>query len=475
VANPEHLKILRGEIRSWNRWRNENPNIQPDLRGADLTGMLLRRLNLRGADLSGANVSRIDLPGADFRGADLCGTILSGANLSHGRLSNVNFCRADLSKTDLSEADLSGANLTSANLNWAGVRHTDLRRASLQRANLSEADLWGANLEEAVLTDANLNYCCLVQSNLTGAVLTGAMLWGSARDDWQIKGVKCEYVYWDEEGKQRSPKDRDLEPGEFERLYASLPTIEYLFEHGMSPIDPLIMDRIVLAIRERRPEFDIKIDSINARGLAPSIKFTVQHEEDKEPALEEIQSEYELKIKQLESERDHYYRLISRALDAPERDRLTQAQQSSFMAALGPSQKYMKHLQTENDRLFSLLARAMDNNRLYSLLLGQAISKVGDVIDAGTGSIVLTRGSTINIEYIHNAVELQKAIAKEPAESKSFAKVAKNKALDIIGKVLEDIAKGQVKEAAKQIIELGKDLGPLIAKTAAYAFFRSLM
>jgi len=31
-----------------------------------------------------------------------------------------------------------------------------------------------------------------------------------------------------------------------------------------------------------------------------------------------------------------------------------------------------------------------------------------------------------------------------------------------------------VKEVAKEIIELGRDLGPIIAKTAAYAFFKSM-
>jgi hypothetical protein len=245
------------------------------------------------------------------------------------------------------------------------------------------------------------------------------MLWGTARDDWEIKGVKCKYVFWDEDGKQRSPKDRDLKPGEFERLYAALPSIEYIFEQGMSPIDPLIMDRVVQAIREKRPEFDIKIDSINARGLAPSIKFTVQHEEHKEPALEEVRKGYEIKLTQLEAERDRYYQLLARALDAPREVKL---------------------------------------------------------ITAGPGAIVATDGSTVNIQqHIHNALELQKAIAAEPEESKSFARVVKKTAMDIIGDAIKDIAKGQVKEAAKQIVELGKDLGPIVAKTAAYAFFRSLM
>ena len=62
----------------------------------------------------------------------------------------------------------------------------------------------------------------------------------------------------------------------------------------------------------------------------------------------------------------------------------------------------------------------------------------------------------------------------ESEGGESFGKVAKRAALDIIGGAIKDIAKGQVKEAAKQIIELGKDLGPIIVKTAAYAFFRSV-
>jgi hypothetical protein len=32
-----------------------------------------------------------------------------------------------------------------------------------------------------------------------------------------------------------------------------------------------------------------------------------------------------------------------------------------------------------------------------------------------------------------------------------------------------------VKKAAKQIIELGKDLGPVIVNTAAYGFFKSCL
>jgi hypothetical protein len=146
------------------------------------------------------------------------------------------------------------------------------------------------------------------------------------------------------------------------------------------------------------------------------MKSAVQHEEHKEPALAEVQRGYDERINRLEAEKDRLYDLLGQAIDK-------------------------------------------DNVKL---------------IAAGRDATVAMDSATINIEqHIHNALELQKAIADEPEESESFAKVAKKTALDIIGGVIKDIAKGQVKEAAKEIIELGRDLGPIIAKTAAYAFFKS--
>ena len=64
----------------------------------------------------------------------------------------------------------------------------------------------------------------------------------------------------------------------------------------------------------------------------------------------------------------------------------------------------------------------------------------------------------------------------KPEGSKSFAKVAKKTALDIIGEAIKDMAKGQVKKAVKEVVELGKDLGPLFVRMApaAYDFFTNI-
>ena len=335
--------------------------------------------------------------------------ILNGgvAAWNEWRKQNPNI-RPDLSHADLTHADLSGAYLVQADLTGA-----DLSEAHLIQADLSEAHLSGADLQ-----NADARYSQLCGCDLTGAKLTGAKLYATARDDWVIKDVECRYVFWDANGAIRCPEDRDLAPGEFEQLYRTLPTIEYVFQNGMSPLDPLIMDRVVQAIREQNPVFDIRIDSINARGLAPSIKFTVQQEEYKEPALQMVVAGYESRLQRLEDEKDRLYSLLSLAID-----------------------------------------------------------KAGTkLLVAGPGAILAEGNATVNIEqHIHQAVELQKTIAEQPEDSPTFAKVAKKTALDTIGSALKDVAKGQVKEAANQIIKLGKDLGPVIVNTAAYAFFKNLL
>jgi len=38
MANREHLEILKRGVKAWNEWREKNPDVKPDLRGADLKG-----------------------------------------------------------------------------------------------------------------------------------------------------------------------------------------------------------------------------------------------------------------------------------------------------------------------------------------------------------------------------------------------------------------------------------------------------
>jgi uncharacterized protein YjbI with pentapeptide repeats len=174
MANEEHLARLKQGVEAWNQWRSNSIRIQPDLGGADLSEMLLWKVNL-----SEALLWKADLSGADLSEADL-----TEANLTEANLRGADLYRAAFFKADLSEADLCGATLTEARLSQtklcrALLRGANLFRAALFWADLSEADLSGADLSEADLTDVDLSEANLTGANLCGALLRGANLSGA--------------------------------------------------------------------------------------------------------------------------------------------------------------------------------------------------------------------------------------------------------------------------------------------------------
>jgi hypothetical protein len=157
MANQEHVAQL-WRVNVWNKWREENPDVQPDLSGTNLDRQMLWRANLSGADLHWAHISRADLSEAN----------LSGANLTQAHLYETNLYKANLSGAHLSGAHLSGAHLSGANLSGANLSGADLSKAILVKADLANADLakckifgisaWKLNLEGAkqenlVITD----------------------------------------------------------------------------------------------------------------------------------------------------------------------------------------------------------------------------------------------------------------------------------------------------------------------------------
>lgn len=185
-------------------------------------------------------------------------------------------------------------------------------KAFSANAYLGNADLSGSNLIESNLIGANLSNADLKKSDITGT-----RLYTASFTDRKIEGIRCDYVFWDTKGKVRTPNDRNFEPGEFEELYKSLPTFEYHFVHGFTPIDAMVMDQVVHAINERHPEFELKLDSLHSRGQ-PHAKFTILHKENTGPALEEITRYYETRIKVLEGQKDQLMEVVSMLSSRPQ-------------------------------------------------------------------------------------------------------------------------------------------------------------
>jgi uncharacterized protein YjbI with pentapeptide repeats len=225
MANAEHIDVLKQGKDVWNQWRQDHPEITPDLSGAELNKDFfvnpaltqqeridLAGINFNSAHLVATSVGDADLAGADFSyavmkemvfsnvslskanldGADLThskfwnseaigasfwdgvleNTVLSGTDLRDATFTNANMAHANLEGADLSNAELWRANLESGNLDGtkmlgANMQQCRLVKATMTRCNMKGANLYEANFSEALLDEADVRFCDLRRANLS--------------------------------------------------------------------------------------------------------------------------------------------------------------------------------------------------------------------------------------------------------------------------------------------------------------------
>jgi uncharacterized protein YjbI with pentapeptide repeats len=175
MANRKQLAILKQGVEVWNRWREENPGVWPDLRRAELTWADLRGVDLGGVDLGGAALAWANLRDTDLGRADLGNAGLGGADLGNASLRDANFLGADLSEARLMGADLSRARLIGAHLVGADLVGADLCEADLSRAHLIRAHFSMADLDFMVISLADLGVAGLGVADFTGARVGGTV------------------------------------------------------------------------------------------------------------------------------------------------------------------------------------------------------------------------------------------------------------------------------------------------------------
>lgn len=276
LSADECLALIEQGSSTFNQWRSMNPEIQVDLSGQkldkyDLSGYNLSHALLVGTSFIDANLTDADLSGANCSNARFIAAILDGTRFDNANLTDADFLAAMVRRISLVGLDLRNIDMKSFNLRYArlervdlrgqSLSHMDLTGASLAGADLSGIDLVGANLTGADFTNAVLNESLLQEANLTKAILnraslqkirarkaifrearcactdfrhadlrevafeqanlTGARFHGATTDGWILRGVECEYCYWDPRGHER----QNFRRGEFERLYGLKPTI----------------------------------------------------------------------------------------------------------------------------------------------------------------------------------------------------------------------------------------------------------
>jgi uncharacterized protein YjbI with pentapeptide repeats len=291
MANPEHLARLKGGVDAWNQWRSENPDVRPDLTGADLDWVDLRGVHLSGAFLNKAHFDWADLEGADFRGANLSeahllmarliranldGAVLRSATLLRAHLIGAVLTKAILFDAYLVEAHLEGAVLEGANLAGATLRGADLRGAHLGGASLRMANLVDANLSKADLRGADLRWAILIGTIFENANLTDCNVYGVSVWDIRLEGANQSNLVI-------TPSDHsviqvdNLEVAQFVYLLLNNERIRQVIDTITSKV-VLILGRFT---PERKVALDAIRDELRKRNYLP-ILFDFQKPESKD-------------------------------------------------------------------------------------------------------------------------------------------------------------------------------------------------
>lgn len=204
MANTQHLSYLRRGVSAWNQWRDDEPDVKPDLSNLVFSEVLADISQCQGQDQDSKSQDQdktqdnntqdsstlprqICFVGANFSEVNLNSATIANINLRDANFNNANLESANITNVNLENAIITNVNANNAVFSDSRLFKTDLEGATLQHSkfwnsDLREINLWNADLEYAVLSGVSLVNCAaanvnLFHANLEDANLEGANLW----------------------------------------------------------------------------------------------------------------------------------------------------------------------------------------------------------------------------------------------------------------------------------------------------------
>lgn len=157
MADQDHFKLFLQGPKVWNEWRNENPQIEPDLSGEFIYPHFARTNKgpLRKADVASSDP---EIPFNFYR-----------TNFHKSSFESAIFPNADMRECYLYETDMSRAGFPGANFNGSKIR----------KAYCSSTDF-----SNAIFVDCVLNNSTFIGVNFSGATIEGCNVYGVSA--WEI-------------------------------------------------------------------------------------------------------------------------------------------------------------------------------------------------------------------------------------------------------------------------------------------------
>jgi uncharacterized protein YjbI with pentapeptide repeats len=273
----------------WNTWREDAKIERPNLKGADLSNVVLQEVNLMVTDLTGvclqnatisasfdyAVLNKANLRGAcmhdcrfnetqlveaDCRECDFSSSQIVASNFSLAQLQKAAFKRCDLEDTVFDWADLSDTNFYQADLFMASLKFATLRRTNFVGANLNHAHLTGAQL-----TECNLRRTLFIDSDIRETTIKDCAVYGVAA--WRLKRDEftCQRNLRVSDDDEAPLFVDDIEVAQFINLMVHNPRIREVID-TISRKGVLILGRFTA---ERKLVLDAIRDKLRSLGFVP--------------------------------------------------------------------------------------------------------------------------------------------------------------------------------------------------------------
>jgi len=198
-------ELLLKSVEGWNAAREENPDLKPNLYGADLHGVDLCGVNFMGADLCGTDLSNADLSGANLGGASFYLTSLDGANLSGAylggaayyweSLDGANLSYVVVGPTTFSAVDLSNV-IGLETINHRGPSTIGIDTIYASNGEIPDVFMRGCGLPDVAIKKiremnpkASDYYSCFISHSSLDKIFVDRLY-----DELQEKGVRCYYA-----------------------------------------------------------------------------------------------------------------------------------------------------------------------------------------------------------------------------------------------------------------------------------------
>lgn len=172
--NKRHLAMLKKGVTAWNKWREKNPHVIPQLSGIDIC--LGKYSGLDGYNLNDANLAGFKGKVVSFDRASLRRANLEKASFNECGFEGTDLTEANLKKIDINSCSLNRAILRRANLSEASIRYSTAIKADLEESEIAEAEFISLDMSRAIFKKSKISHTKLININLNEANFNEAFI-----------------------------------------------------------------------------------------------------------------------------------------------------------------------------------------------------------------------------------------------------------------------------------------------------------